>query len=111
MLSGAVRIAILTAESKHPYGRHRGGFQARFLTVGATTQGNVTLVGMLRLRTTFASRRSFFAQHDSATGAYPLPCFFSTFAQVSFNATVRLKTGFPGFESGSALKYPKRSNW
>ncbi len=25
MLSGAVRIAILTAESKHPYGRHGGG--------------------------------------------------------------------------------------
>ncbi len=36
---------------------------------------------------------------------YPLlPCFFSTFAHVSFNATVRLKTGAPVFESASAQK-------
>ena len=39
-----------------------------------------------------------------------LPCFFSTFAHVSFSATVRLNTGFPGLESGSAQKYPRRSN-
>ena len=39
------------------------------------------------------------------------PCFFSTLAHASFNATVRLKTGFPGLESGSAQKYPRRSNW
>ena len=32
------------------------------------------------------------------------PCFFSTFAQLSFRATVRLNTGAPGFESGSAQK-------
>jgi hypothetical protein len=38
------------------------------------------------------------------------PCFFSTFAHVSFSAIVRLKIGFPGFESGSTQKYPKRSN-
>jgi len=36
---------------------------------------------------------------------------FSILAQESFNATVRLKTGFPGAESGSAQKYPRRSNW
>ena len=35
---------------------------------------------------------------------------FSILAQVSFSATVRLKTGFPGAESGSAQKYPRRSN-
>lgn len=38
------------------------------------------------------------------------PCFFSTFAQVSFSATVRLNTGVPGFASGSTQKYPRRSN-
>ena len=43
------------------------------------------------------------------TGYFP-PCFFSTFAQASFNATVRLKTSAPGFESGSTQKYPSRSN-
>ncbi len=37
-------------------------------------------------------------------------CFFSIFAQVSFNATVRLKTGLPGLESRSTQKYPSRSN-
>src|SRR5580704_3567599 len=37
-------------------------------------------------------------------------CFFSTFAQVSFRATVRLNTGLPGFESESTQKYPRRSN-
>src|SRR5580658_7299575 len=31
-------------------------------------------------------------------------CFFSTFAQVSFSATVRLNTSLPGFESGSTQK-------
>src|ERR1700686_4355056 len=36
---------------------------------------------------------------------------FSILAQVSFRATVRLKTGFPGAESGSTQKYPSRSNW
>ena len=40
----------------------------------------------------------------------PLPLLVSIFAQVSFNATVRLNTGLPGFESGSTQKYPKRSN-
>src|SRR5437899_2358305 len=30
-------------------------------------------------------------------------------AHVSFNATVRLKTSAPGFESGSTQKYPRRS--
>ena len=35
---------------------------------------------------------------------------FSIFAHVSRNATVRLKTGFPGAESGSTQKYPSRSN-
>jgi hypothetical protein len=37
--------------------------------------------------------------------------FFSIFAQVSFNATVRLKTDLAGVESESAQKYPRRSNW
>lgn len=37
-------------------------------------------------------------------------CPFSIFAHVFFSATVRLNTGFPGFESGSAQKYPMRSN-
>src|SRR2546422_9085925 len=37
-------------------------------------------------------------------------CFFSIFAHPSFNATVRLKTGFPGFESRSTQKYPNLSN-
>ncbi len=37
-------------------------------------------------------------------------CFFSTLAHVSFNATVRLKTSLPGFESVSTQKYPRRSN-
>ena len=36
---------------------------------------------------------------------------FSILAHVSFSATVRLNTGFPGAESGSTQKYPKRSNW
>ena len=36
---------------------------------------------------------------------------FSIFAQVSLSVTVRLNTGFPGVESGSAQKYPIRSNW
>jgi len=36
--------------------------------------------------------------------------FFSTFAQVSFSATVRLNTSRPGFEPGSTQKYPRRSN-
>ena len=36
--------------------------------------------------------------------------FFSTFAQVSFSATVRLNTSCPGLESGSTQKYPRRSN-
>ena len=36
--------------------------------------------------------------------------FFSTLAQVSFSATVRLNTGRPGLESGSTQKYPSRSN-
>jgi len=40
----------------------------------------------------------------------PFPCFFSIFPHASFSATVRLKTGAPGFESGSAQKYPRRSN-
>src|SRR5579864_1648951 len=31
-------------------------------------------------------------------------CFFSTFAHVSFNATVRLKTGLPGVVPGSTQK-------
>src|ERR1700691_2284645 len=35
---------------------------------------------------------------------------FSTLAQVSFSATVRLNTGCPGLESGSTQKYPRRSN-
>src|SRR3954467_13372899 len=35
---------------------------------------------------------------------------FSPLAQASLSATVRLKTGAPGFESGSTQKYPKRSN-
>ena len=39
------------------------------------------------------------------------PAFFSIFAQVSLSATVRLNTGLPGAESGSAQKYPRRSNW
>ena len=38
------------------------------------------------------------------SGPYLPPCFFSTLAQVSFSATVRLKTGAPGLESGSAQK-------
>ena len=38
------------------------------------------------------------------------PCFFSTFAHVSFSATVRLDTNFPGLEAESAQKYPRRSN-
>jgi hypothetical protein len=38
------------------------------------------------------------------------PCFFSSFAHVSFNAIVRLNTRLPGFESGSTQKYPRRSN-
>ena len=38
-------------------------------------------------------------------------CFFSILAQVSFRATVRLKTGLAGVVSGSAQKYPRRSNW
>jgi hypothetical protein len=33
------------------------------------------------------------------------------FAQESRNVTVRLNTGRPGAESGSAMKYPVRSNW
>jgi hypothetical protein len=33
------------------------------------------------------------------------------FAQGSLSVTVRLKTGFLGCESGSAQKYPSRSNW
>ena len=37
-------------------------------------------------------------------------CPFAILAHVSFSATVRLNTGFPGFESGSAQKYPMRSN-
>jgi hypothetical protein len=37
-------------------------------------------------------------------------CPFSILAHVSFRATVRLNSGFPGFESGSAQKYPMRSN-
>src|SRR5262249_14449359 len=37
--------------------------------------------------------------------------FFSIFAHVSFSATVRLKTGLPDLESGSAQQYPKRSHW
>ncbi len=44
------------------------------------------------------------------TKSYFPPCFFSTFAQVSFNATVLLNTGAPDFESESAQKYPNRSN-
>ncbi len=36
--------------------------------------------------------------------------FFSTFAQVSFSATVRLNTGRPDSESRSTQKYPRRSN-
>ena len=37
-------------------------------------------------------------------------CFFSIFAQVSRRVVVRLNTGLPGEESGSAQKYPNRSN-
>jgi hypothetical protein len=37
-------------------------------------------------------------------------CPFSILAHVSFRATVRLNSGFPGLESGSAQKYPMRSN-
>ena len=40
----------------------------------------------------------------------PPCCAFSIFAHVSRNATVRLKTSFPGVESGSTQKYPSRSN-
>ncbi len=47
----------------------------------------------------------------AADRSNPLYCFFSIFAQVSFSATVRLKTGLLGVESGSAQKYPRRSNW
>ncbi len=36
---------------------------------------------------------------------------FSILAKVSLSVTVRLKTGFPGVESGSTQKYPRRSNW
>jgi hypothetical protein len=48
------------------------------------------------------------ASHSART--YFPPCFLSTLAQVSFNATVRSNTGLPGFESGSTQKYPRRSN-
>src|SRR3972149_10098332 len=37
--------------------------------------------------------------------------FFSIFAHVSFNGTVRLKTGLSSVESISVQKYPWRSNW
>src|SRR5215467_11060734 len=62
-----------------------------------------------------------FSQRGSQPGSAPFnafvakdyscpACFFSTFAQVSFSATVRLKIGAPGLESRSAQKYPRRSN-
>lgn len=59
---------------------------------------------------TFLCTKVFLQEHLSTLKSfvsgrpYFPPCFFSTFAQVSFNATVRLKTGDPGFESRSAQK-------
>lgn len=53
---------------------------------------------------------NLFALKLTFPAAYPFPCFFSSFAHVSFSATVRLNTGAPGFESGSTATYPRRSN-
>src|SRR5579862_8174818 len=72
------------------------------------------LFGSLRRSTASGGGRTERAADGFPKGAplrYFPPCFLSTFAQVSFNATVRLKTDLPGFESGSAQKYPRRSNW
>src|SRR2546425_8357371 len=51
-----------------------------------------------------------FVYHRGHGYAFP-GCLFSILAQVSFSATVRLNTGLPEVESGSAQKYPRRSNW
>ena len=37
--------------------------------------------------------------------------FFSILAHVSRSVTARLNTNFPGVESRSTQKYPRRSNW
>ncbi len=63
-----------------------------------------------RAITALSGRRALVCNKVKAARS-PLYCFFSIFAQVSFNATVRLKTGLLGVESGSAQKYPRRSNW
>ena len=47
---------------------------------------------------------------ERSSGDQLARCPFSIFAHVSFSATMRLNIGFPGFESGSAQKYPMRSN-
>ena len=62
-------------------------------------------------RKLYSGKRSRLAQisHTNCR-PQPLTCFFSTLAHASFSATVRLNTGFPAFESGSAQKYPSRSN-
>ena len=59
------REAIVTAESKHPYGHHDGlSVPLPSLKAAEANSGGVLRAGMFRLGTGFALRSPFFAQHD-----------------------------------------------